>query len=50
MRYANPLGDGMGDWQSSSRDLTARQPASSSSASQEADGLPGMLLDYLRNR
>lgn len=47
-RYANPLGDGMGGWQSSTSDFNSQQPAPSAPSTDEPGGLLGMLLDHLR--
>ena len=48
-RYANPLGNGMGGWQSSTGDFNSPQPARSAPSTDEPGGLLGMLLDHLRN-
>ena len=45
----NPLGGGMGGWQSSTSDFNSQQPASPAPSTDEPGGLLGMLLDHLRN-
>jgi hypothetical protein len=47
-RYANPLGNGMGDWKSSAEGYS-QQPAQPATSPQEPGGLLGIIQDYLRN-
>ena len=47
-RYANPLGDGMGDWKSSVESYP-QPPAQPATAPQEPGGLLGLIQDYMRN-